>query len=408
MRRGRIFIYIGLILILGLVAVGAFVFRNNQQQPPVTDETLGTVATQEPPQTSVIVFAQAVERGDRITSDVLSTVQIADDKKLDTMIENEEDIIGNFARFDIPAGGYAFRDQLVDKAEELSSAGSNHAIFIPPGMVAVSIPVDRLASVAYGVQRGDHVNVIVTLLMVDLDANFQTQLPNNSSGILAPGPALLATISQANAETGDAEVAASTLTVDPLLQTLTAQITSGGGISPIGRLEFDNTLGQPFYVVPSESKQRPRLVSQTLIQNVIILQIGNFALDSQTPTATTVPSDGSVPAEGEGTTPETTTTTTAAIAAVNPDTVTLIVSPQDAVTLNYLLGYFPDAVRLSLALRSAGDDSLIPTEAVTLQFLLDQYSIPVPAKLPFGLEPRIEAIVPPVLIGDMPTPEPQQ
>lgn len=398
MRRGRIFIYIGLILILGLVAVGAFVFRN-QQQPTVTGETVGTVVTPEIPKKSVIVFAQAVNRGERITEDVLSVVQIAEEDSLPGMIEDEEDIIGNFARFDIPAGGYAFQDQLVDKAEELSNAGSNHAIFIPPGMVAVSIPVDRLASVAYGVQRGDHVNVIVTLLMVDLDSNFQTLLPNNSSSILAPGPALLAAATSQQQE-GDTPTT-SGLQVDELIQTLTAQVVSGGGVAPIGRLELDQSLGQPFYVVPSEGKQRPRLVSQTLIQNVIVLQIGEFPLEQAV--AATPSSEETASPEGEQ--PQSSAGTNVVPEPITP-VVTLIVTPQDAVTINYLLGYFPSAARLSLALRSAGDDTLVTTEAVTLQFLLDQYSIPVPAKLPFGLEPRIDEIITPVLINVTPTPQP--
>ena len=80
-------------------------------------------------------------------------------------------------------------------------------------------------------------------------------------------------------------------------------------------------------------------------------------------------------------------------AAVQPvtspvsDVATLIVSPQDAVTLNYLM---LSNVNLNLVLRSAGDDQKIDTEAVTLQFVLDQHRIPIPAKLPYGINPRID------------------
>jgi pilus assembly protein CpaB len=63
----------------------------------------------------------------------------------------------------------------------------------------------------------------------------------------------------------------------------------------------------------------------------------------------------------------------------------LIVTPQDAITLNYVIN---SGAQLTLALRSAGDDTRVQTEAVTLQFLLDQYNIPVPAKLPFGIPNR--------------------
>jgi len=399
MRRGRMFIYLGLILILGLVAAGALFLRNQQPAPPVGTE--GTPVTPEVPKTSVVVMAQSVQRGQRITEDVLAVVQISQEDVVEGMFTDTEDIIGNFAKYDLDAGVYVTQGLLVDKAEELSSAGSDHAIFIPPGMVAVAIPVDRLASVAYGVQRGDHVNVIVTLLMVDLDSNFQSELPNNSSSILAPGPALLAA---ATAQDPTSETpATSGLEVDELIQTLTAQVVSGGAVAPIGRLELDQSLGQPFYVVPSES-QRPRLVSQTLIQNVIVLQIGNFLLDGQTIAVATPAAEGEAtpPPEGtEGDQQQAATTQTGV-----PDTVTLIVSPQDAVTLNHLM--VNPGARLSLALRSAGDDTQVPTEAVTLQFLLDQYNIPVPAKLPFGLKPRLDLIVPPILLNDIPPTTEQQ
>jgi hypothetical protein len=57
------------------------------------------------------------------------------------------------------------------------------------------------------------------------------------------------------------------------------------------------------------------------------------------------------------------------------------------VTLNYLI---IAGGKLNLVMRAAGDDQRIATEAVTLQFVLDQYNIPNPAKLPYGLEPRID------------------
>jgi hypothetical protein len=42
-----------------------------------------------------------------------------------------------------------------------------------------------------------------------------------------------------------------------------------------------------------------------------------------------------------------------------------------------------------------------------MDFLLKQYNIPVPVKLPFGLEPRVDDLLPPQLANDVvPTPEP--
>jgi hypothetical protein len=57
---------------------------------------------------------------------------------------------------------------------------------------------------------------------------------------------------------------------------------------------------------------------------------------------------------------------------------------------------------LTLALRPPGDEAVIPTDAVTLQYLLDVYRIPVPVKLPYGFEPSIDILAPPVLENDNP------
>ena len=402
MRRGRIFIYLGLILILGLVAVGVFMFRNQQNPTPIPVGDNTPIATPIPENKTVVVIAQQVKRGQRITEDLVAVVQISEEDFLEDMIleENKPDIIGSIARYDLEPGAFVTKKVLLDPEEGLSHAGSTHALFIPPGMVAVSIPIDRLTSVAYGAQRGDHVNVIVTLLMVDLDSNYQSILPNNSSSILAPGPALLQTITEKQ-DSGPDQVT-SGLQISELIQTLTAQVVTGGSVAPIGRLELDQALGQPFYVVPSET-QRPRLVSQTLIQDVIVLQIGNFALTQQAATVATAVPEGEAtpPAEGE----QPATDTAAPATVEEPDIITLIVTPQDAVTLNYLL--INPGARLSLALRSAGDDTQVTTEAVTLQFLVDQYRIPVPSKLPYGLEPRLDFLVPPTLLNDV-VPTPQQ
>jgi pilus assembly protein CpaB len=76
----------------------------------------------------------------------------------------------------------------------------------------------------------------------------------------------------------------------------------------------------------------------------------------------------------------------------------LIVTPQDAVTINYLI---LSGAKLNLVMRSAGDIDRIATEAVTLQYIMDFYGIPNPAKLPYGLEPRLDAI--PNLVSPFPS-----
>jgi pilus assembly protein CpaB len=258
-------------------------------------------------------------------------------------ITKPEDVIGKRAKVDIEARMPLNSNLLVDPTVRNSPA----AFQIPRGQVAIAVPVSNLSSVAYGLQNGDHVNVIATLLMIDLDTEFQSKLPNLTGSVVGPGT------------TKDGPT------------TLSATITKGE--SPTGRTELDATLGQPIYVMPSEAA-RPRLVSQTLIQDAVVLQVGTFPL----PTTATEAQIQPTPVPGQ---PQATPTVSPA-----PEMITLIVSPQDAVTLNYLI---LAGGRLNMVMRAAGDDQRVSTEAVTLQFVLEQYNIPNPAKLPYGLSPRL-------------------
>jgi pilus assembly protein CpaB len=140
------------------------------------------------------------------------------------------------------------------------------------------------------------------------------------------------------------------------------------------------------------------MVSQNLLQDAIVLQVGSFpykeqeATTEQTAEATPTPEPAR---EGEQAAPA---------EPPPPDVITLIVTPQDAITLNYLMY---SGAQLTLALRAAQDDTRVQTESVTLQFLLEQYNISVPAKLQNGMEPPVRALQTPELPNDsQPTPAP--
>jgi pilus assembly protein CpaB len=187
---------------------------------------------------------------------------------------------------------------------------------------------------------------------------------------------------------------------------ITGQTIGGGPTSIIGRTVIDPLLEQTLYAIPSES-QRPRLVSQTLLQDAIVLGVGDFPLSNQVeeelPPTQELPQDGEIP-EGAEYSSEYQTTEVAKPEPKLPDLITLVVNPQDAVTLNYLVYA---GSQLTLALRPSGDDTRVQTEATTMDFLLKQYNIPVPVKLPFGMEPRVDDLQPPQLVNDAePTPQP--
>lgn len=348
-RRGRVFILIALILILLLVLVWAVmrVMSPAQLSPGIQEPVAQPTPVEE--MVTIVISVQPIARGAEFTDAVVTTLPYPKKDLVEgAFITDINEVLGKRARFNLEARTPITSSMIVDPTMKNSPA----AFQIPPGMVAIPIPVSQLSSVAYGLEPGDHVNVIASLLLVDIDPGFQSKLPNNIGVVEAPG-----------AVEGGPTKSSST-------------ITKTDGMA--GRTELDPTLGQPVYVIPSEP-QRPRLVSQTLIQDAIVLQTGNFPQPGETVLQPGQAAPTPVPGQ------EAQQQTTRPL----PDTVTLIVTPQDAVTLNYLI---LAGGKLNLVMRSAGDSQRIATEPVTLQFILDQYNIPNPAKLPYGLEPRLDSI----------------
>lgn len=367
-RSGRIFILLALILILILALAGYFLRDQLFPQPSQPAQILPTPA---PVQdlTQIIVLSQPVTRGAYITEAIIEMISYPQKDMVEGLFYTDiRNVIGKRARFDLEQGTPLTPSLLTD-----APTGSYASFQVPKGKVAISIPISSLTAVAYALQPGDRVNVIGSFLLVDIDPNFQSILPNHITSVIAPGPGGL---NQENATT------------------LTALTNMGGVVSLQGKAELDPTLNQPIYAAPSEV-QRPRLVSQTVVQDAIVLWVGNFPPGAQQPSTQTSqsPEDSSRSQSQE------------AASSPLPDIISLIVTPQDAVTLNYLL---LTEARLNLTLRGSGDDQRVPTEAVTLQFLLDQYNIPSPSKLPYGIEPRVDQLAYPTLESESQGSQPQQ
>lgn len=358
MRRGRIFIFLALILIIGL-AVVALVFRQflgTGQQPVATQSV--TV--------KVYIAGQNIPQGETITEEVLATMEIPQDKVVSVMYTTDKkgELINKTAKYPIDQGVVITRSMVSDGT--IAAGGPEWAGQIPQGMTAIAIPTTRLESVAFGVRDGAHVDVNACFLFVDIDPSFQTELPNMVTVLTSP------------ANVVPSEMPGITLGVYP-----------PEGPQTQGRTEVESAFQQGIYVIPSE-KQRPRMVCQMLVQNAVVMKLGGFPL--QKPQV--------VQPEGQQQAQQ-----TAQPAPEVPDIVTLIVSPQDSITLSYLVY---SGAKVTLTLRNALDDSRVATEAATLQFLLSQYNIPVPAKLPYAMQPRIDELTSPFLPNDIVTVPPEQ
>jgi len=377
MKLGRVLILLSLILLFGILAAVFWMRRSAAPAKPAAQGGKPAAnATQQVNTISVVIAAQPIKRGTLITKDMLAEVKLPADRVIATQITNPKDAIGKRAVRDLPQGVFLTKG---DVAEHLSvsSEGSLAALQIPPGAVAISIPMTRLTGVAYALRPGDHVAIIATFPFVDVDQQFQSVLPNQIAVVEPPGSTKERT-------------------------TITANVTSSQVY--LGYGTKDDMLQVPLYAIPSEP-QRPRLVTQMVIKDAAVLYVGEFPLTESNLAAkqATPPSQGKTSgAKPTPTPPPPPQFGNQPTSTAKPDIVTLVVSPQEAVTLKYLLDR---QVVLTLALRAANDNTNISTDAVTLSYILDKYGVVVPAKLPYDIEPRVDKVLPPdALYAPTPTP----
>lgn len=353
MRGGRILLIVGIIVLIAVVVAGFFLWRRTQQGP-ATPPSLGeagegTPVPYVPPEgRDIIVAAQDIPRGTLITPKsgaVVTATWPPDSAATELAIKNASEAYGRIARVDIVRGSPVLEKMLAAGPGELGAVGSDAALRIPPGRVAYAVPVARYSAVAWALQPGDHVDVMISLLMVDLDEEFQTLLPNDSA------------------------------CVSP-----TEEEGCQGGI--LGRLE---TLPNGWVVnVKPRGEQRPRLVTQLTIQDAKVLQIGDWIKQEETPSGE-APSSEEAPQAEEGEQP-----TPTPVPQVKP--LTLAVSPQDAVALKYAQEI---GANIDLVLRSTSDaNKTVDTESVTLEYLFERFNIEQPPKLPYGVTPPLDALEP--------------
>jgi Flp pilus assembly protein CpaB len=364
--RGRLLILVGLIILLVVIVVVVVVLPGINPAPVVTD---GTVVVQQPdatigptatpiPFVRIVIALQNLPRGYRFPSTIEELANVVDyfpwpesAVPFNALREDQgglETVLGQVARTDI------FREQpilstlLVPDLVQIANIGSDAAAVLPNDRVAVTIPINRVTSVGYGIQDGDRVDVIISMLFVDVDEVFQSLQPN-------------------------------TITLFSIREDGSIEFIEGVSGRP------DVTSLGPAIIGPSE-RQRPRLVTQRTIQDALVLHVGDFPLDGkfigEPPTPTPVPQEDE--GDGSGGTPPPPPTP-----IPPPDIVTLGVTPQYSVVLVWAI---EAKLPLTLALRSATDTSRVPTQAVTLDFIMNEFNIDLPGRRDYTIEPAIRSI----------------
>ncbi len=360
MGRLRIFLIIAiLIIVVAIVVVVVIPALGTTPEPAAVDDGSPIVIAPEvqaqetalPTPTPIVfvdlvVAVQEIPRGMVIPPNAIQIRPWPQSVAPYNGITNMDDVIGKRARTDIFREQPILSNMVVDDLTGAARVGSDAAAVLPEDLVAVSIPMDRLTGIAYAPQDGDRVDLIISLLFVELDEDFQSILPNNLRlfRITEEGIELLA---------------------------------------PIQGRPDSTSLGSVI-VEPSE-RQRPRLVTQRTIQDALVVHVGNFPYDGRfigvPPTPTPVPDEN---AESESGTPLPPTPL-----PPRPDIITLGVLPQEAVVITWMI---EARLPITMALRSASSTSRTATTEVTLDYIMGQYGITLPGKRPFGIEPAIRSI----------------
>jgi pilus assembly protein CpaB len=301
--RGRLLIVLG--VILGLVAAGGVLYVMMQQRPTPTPPPEEAVV----PTTQIIVAAQNIPRGSEIPEDLVTRREWIAGNEPPGFIADEAELKGKVAKTDIVQGAPIVRSLLTEIVQ-----GSEAAFHIPDGKVAVAFPITRFSSVGFGIQAGDHVDVLLSGRFIDRDEEKQ-----NARDTLEFRLEVMTKFETANLESA--------------------------------------TLDMPTF------KTQARPVTQLIIQNAGVLKVGAFA----TPTPP--------PAEGEeGAAPP---------PPPPPDMIILVMNQQDALVLKYAR---ESNFILDLALRAAGDEAPVDTEAVTLEYVIRRFNISLPPKLQYYLD----------------------
>ena len=423
--RPRTFILLIAVLLVGALAVVLVIANNSgggllarfgvgQTTPAETAQpadNTGSEGNQEPgipapaptPESSfqrIVVTKIDVPIGTRITEDLIE-IKSRPDTNIAVQggytIEDPNDVIGRIARYDIAKGQEVIRDMLAVNATDMGALGSDLALYIDQGEVAVAFEINQLSGAAYAVRPGDLVDMLMTLRLIPIDPEFRTALPNFVQRVIDP------------------------------------ELREGGqflvqDVTPQGRLEFIEEIGQVAEIIPSSvfiegqdfepGSPIPKRVTQLTIQQAEVLWVGTWKTPEemlaaeQANTAQTAPADPTLATNAEEAPPSVEepkrciNTLTGELTvcpvirrATRPDVVILGMSSQDALALKYAI---ERGVDIDLALRAQGDLSNFVTTSVSLPQIVEQGGLSVPPPSDFDLHPRPDEVIIPSLPAQPP------
>jgi Flp pilus assembly protein CpaB len=325
MNRSRVLILLGILLLVGALAVLVIfpqVLAN--QQPTETPIPTPEILT-----TEILVAAQNIPRGAVISPDAVVPGKWPNDSlpPADLITTDPEKVIGKIARTDVLRGQPMLSSLITADPKALAATGGDASLFVPAGKVAMAFPINKLTSVGYAIGAGDHVDVIVSFAVVEVDQ--EGQFP-----------------------------------VMPFNRDMVDELVSAG-------LEPAEAVARVLSKLDTAAI-RPRLLSQLTLQNVEVLHVGEWPIGGVLPkiTPTLSPEQQNAQVQTAAGTPTTT--------PPRPDMVILLVDQQQALILQWLQQ--EGNVALNLALRGAGDNAPVSTDTVSYQYILTNFNITIPPK----------------------------
>jgi len=379
--RPRTFILLILVLVVFVAAVVLFfVFRSGDGGPldsvlPGSDEPVEQAvesAPQEPGQppptptpevqfVPVVVAVTDLPVGERIRSDLIVLENRPETNVAvvaGVTFSDPDQVEGQILKTAVSEGQEILRPMLALNPSDIASMGSDLSLYIDQGEVAVAFPINQFSGAAYAMRPGDLVDAFMTMRMVDLDPEFQTELPN-----------IVERVDEAALQDGSAFLFPETKD---------------------GRLELIPNLNSVALIAPGEGKEPiPRRVSQLTLQQMEVIWVGTWreprlsmgqefdadAIHDSLAVPTAVPGDA-LPSEDPR-------------AEDRPDVIILSMSSQDALALKWALESGTD---IDLVLRAQGDNSVFTTTSVSLPQAFEQGVLAAPESSEVGLQPRIDVV----------------
>lgn len=355
--------------------------------PPPTgaegdSETAVSIAQALTETVEVVVSLQTVERGWQMTAAELVTDTRFINEVNTNVITDTQYAIGLYARTKIFQGETLTKDALVSDPGLIGETEYGPSSLIPPGYIAQSVPMDRLSGVAYALNEGDYVDIMMTFYFYQIDEQFQTYLQN--AAIFYMEEPVQDTGTEGEGEAGAEQGPTQTNIIV---------------VWPYGRFEELPT-GDTVHIYGSEY-QRPVPVSM-ILQNARVIQVGNYvppdpivpATPTPEPIAEGEPTPTPVPG-GAVTIPPT--------ATPYPDVLLVALTPQQQLFLKYAV---ESQANIDFALRGANDTQLYTVENVDINFLLERFDIQIPPGFNYSVDLPFPNVTPTPNTQAVPTAEP--